>query len=68
MNYIQQHNLVNTTINSNYYKFFIVLSKNRIIEIEQKIANLAKKDRIIYIQEEFEKAWKQLGSKLISRR
>ena len=51
-----------------FYKFFIVLSKDRIPEIEKKIANLPKKDTIIYIQNEFEKSWKRLNDKLYQKR
>ena len=58
MQYIAQHGSVNQPIGNTFYKFFIVLSKPRIEEIEKKIANLSKKDTITYIQDEFQKAWK----------
>lgn len=64
---IQEHNLVKTTINDTFYKFFIVLSKDCVWEIDKKIANLSKKDTIRYIQEEFEKAWKWLNIKLSNK-
>jgi len=56
--YIEQHNLTKYPINDTFYKFFVVISKDRIPEIEKKIANLEKKDTIKYIQNEFEKARK----------
>jgi len=65
---VEQHNLVKYPINDMFYKFFIVLSKDRIPEIEKKIANLPKKDTIIYIQNEFEKSWKRLNDKLYQKR
>ena len=68
MQRIQQHNLVKYPINDAFYKFFIVLSKDRVPELEKKIANFSKKDTIKYIQEEFEKAWKRLNDKLYSKR
>ncbi len=65
---IEQHNLIKYPINNTFYKIFIVLSKNRIPEIEKKIANFSKKDTITYIQEEFEKSWKWLNDKLYQKR
>ncbi len=58
MHSVQIHNSAQTPIHGTFYKIFIVLSKDRIPQIEQKIANLSKKDTIIYIQQEFEKARK----------
>lgn len=58
MGYVQQHKGAETSINNKFYKFFIVLSKDRVGELEQKIANLPKKDIITYVQQEFEKARK----------
>ncbi len=58
MQYVSKNNLVQDSLGNTFYKFFIVLSKSRIEEIEKKIANLPKKDTIIYIQDEFQKAWK----------
>ena len=51
-----------------FYKIFIVLSKDRIPEIEKKIANFEKKDTIMYIQEEFEKARKWLTNRLYGKK
>jgi RNase P protein component len=65
---IQEHNFVKYPINDAFYKIFIVLSKDRVWEIEKKIANSEKKDTIKYIQEEFEKAWKWFTNKLYSKR
>lgn len=65
---IQQHNLVKYPINDMFYKIFIVLSKDRIPEIEKKIANFEKKDTIMYIQEEFEKARKWLTNRLYGKK
>jgi len=67
MERVQQHNLVKYPINDAFYKFFIVLSKDRVWEVEKKIANFSKKDTIKYIQEEFEKARKRLNDKLYRR-
>lgn len=64
MGYIQQQNIVQLPINGGFYKFFIVLSKDRVGELEQKIANLPKKDIIKYIQQEFEKARKWVIARL----
>ena len=58
MESVQKQDLIKNPINDGFYKIFIVLSKDRIPEIEKKIANFSKKDTIIYIQNEFEKAWK----------
>jgi RNase P protein component len=65
---IQKYDLINHPINDSFYKFFIVLSKNRVPEIQQKIANFSKKDTIKYIQAEFEKSWKLMTEKLHGRR
>lgn len=64
---VQENNLVNYTINDAFHKFFIVVSKDRVWEIDKKIANLSKKDTIKYIRQEFEKAWKWFATRLISR-
>ena len=68
MHYIHQQNIVKIPINTVFYKIFIVLSKDRVWEIEKKIANLSKKDTIIYIQKEFEKAWKGFNDRLSAKR
>lgn len=68
MQYIAQHGSVNQPIGNTFYKFFIVLSKPRIEEIEKKIANLSKKDTITYIQDEFQKAWKWCVLRLIPKK
>ncbi len=68
MQRIQQHNIVKYPINDAFYKIFIVLSKDRVPQIEQKIANFTKKDTITYIQEEFEKARKWFTDKLYIKR
>lgn len=65
---VQERNLVESPINDVFYKIFIVLSKDRVWDIDKKIANLSKKDTIIYIQEEFEKAWKWFTTKLCYKR
>jgi hypothetical protein len=65
---IQEHNLVKYPINNWFYKFFIVLSKDRVWELEKKIANFTKKDTIMYVQEEFEKAWKRFNDKLYTKK
>ena len=46
MQSVQKYDLVKHPINDSFYKFFIVLSKNHVPEIQQKIANLSKKDII----------------------
>lgn len=58
---IQRKKVANISIADAWYKFFIVLAKDRVWDIEKKIANLPKKDTIRYIQEEFEKAWKEVN-------
>ncbi len=58
MQYIQEHDIMKNSISDIFYKIFIVLSKDRVWEIDKKIANLSKKDTIRYIQDEFGKAWK----------
>ena len=58
MQYIQEHDIVKNSISDVFYKIFIVLSKDRVWEIDKKIANLSKKDTIRYMQDEFGKAWK----------
>jgi RNase P protein component len=65
---VQQHNLTKFPINDAFYKIFIVLSKDRVWEIDKKIANFTKKDTIKYIQEEFEKSWKWFNDKLYIKR
>ncbi len=65
---IQQHNLVKYPIYDTFYKIFIVISKDRIPEIEKKIANFSKKDTITYIQEEFEKSWKWVNNRFCQKR
>ena len=67
MQRIQQHNLVKYPINDGFYKFFVVLSKDRVWELDKKIANFTKKDTIKYIQEEFEKARKRLDNRLYQK-
>lgn len=62
--YIQEHSLIQHPISDAFYKIFIVLSKERVWEIDKKIANSSKKDTIIYIQEEFEKTWKRFNNRL----
>ena len=64
MQCVQDHNLTKFPINNTFYKIFIVLSKDRVWEIDKKIANFPKKDTIKYIQEEFEKAWKRFDAKM----
>ncbi len=64
MQYVQDHQLIKMPLATLYYKFFVVLSKDRVWEIDKKIANFSKKDTIKYIQEEFEKAWKGMTSKI----
>jgi len=64
MQSIQDNNLAKLPIHDVFYKIFIVLSKDRIWEIDKKIANFTKKDTIKYIQDEFEKARKWLNNKL----
>ena len=66
--YIQEYNLTELPIHDAFYKIFIVLSKDRIWEIDKKIANFTKKDTITYMQEEFEKAWKGFNDKLYVKR
>ncbi len=68
MSYIQKHTLVKYPITTSFYKFFIVLSKDRLWDIEKKIANFPKKDTIKYIEQEFEKSWKRLNNRLSSIR
>jgi len=68
MQRVQEHNLTKFPINDAFYKIFIVLSKDRVWEIEKKIANFSKKDTIKYIQEEFEKAWKRFNDKLYTKK
>lgn len=65
---IQEQDLVKKPINATFYKFFVVVSKNRVDEIVKKIANLSKKDTIKYIQEEFEKSWKWFNYTLYTKR
>lgn len=64
---VQENNLIKYTINDTFHKFFIVVSKDRVWEIDKKIANLSKKDTIKYIRQEFEKAWKWFVVRLSSR-
>ena len=64
---VQEHNLAKFPIHDAFYKVFIVLSKDRVWEIDKKIANFTKKDTIKYIQEEFEKSWKRFNDKLYTR-
>ncbi len=68
MQYIQEHDIVKNSISDVFYKIFIVLSKDRVWEIDKKIANLSKKDTITYIQEEFEKAWKWFNTRMYTKR
>jgi len=64
MHSVQKYDLVKHPINDSFYKFFIVVSKNRVPDIQQKIANFSKKDTIKYIQAEFEKSRKLMTEKL----
>lgn len=64
MSYIQQKAIAQAPIATKFYKFFIVLSKDRVAQLEQKIANLPKKDIITYIQQEFEKSRKWVIARL----
>ncbi len=66
--HIQERNRIKDPIHGSFYKIFIVLSKDRIWEIDKKIANSTKKDTIKYIQEEFEKAWKWFNNRLYTKR
>jgi hypothetical protein len=68
LQYVQEKNIVKNPIHDSFYKIFIVLSKERIWEIDNKIANSAKKDTIKYIQEEFEKAWKWFNNRLYTKK
>ncbi len=65
---IQENNLIESPINDIFYKIFIVLSKDRVWEIDKKIANLSKKDTIKYIQEEFGKAWKWFNNRMYTKK
>jgi RNase P protein component len=62
--YIQTHKLYAQKINTRYYKLFIVLNKHKLEFYEQKIANMDKKDIIIFVQKEFAAAWAALNKKL----
>lgn len=66
--YIQNYNAIKNPINESFYKIFIVLSKDRVWEIDKKIANLSKKDTIKYMQEEFWKSWKQFKDRLSTKK
>lgn len=65
---IQEKRLIESPINDIFYKIFIVLSKDRVWEIDKKIANLSKKDTIKYIQEEFGKAWKWFNNRMYTKK
>lgn len=67
MQAIQDHQRILQDIGGKYYKIFIVLSKERIAEYTQKIANLSKKDTITYIQEEFIKSRKYCTTKITTK-
>lgn len=64
IDYIQSNTLTKMPCNKDYYKFFIVMNKNKLEEFTQKIANLPKKDIIILVQKEFIYARKKLNIKL----
>jgi predicted Zn-dependent peptidase len=64
IDYIQKQQLLSKPIQGMYYKFFVVLNKNRIEECQKKIANFTKKDIISYIQSEFAPSWNRLVQKL----
>jgi len=68
MQRIQEHNATKFPIHNDFYKIFIVLSKDRVWELDKKIANFTKKDTIKYIKEEFEKAWKWFNNKMYQKR
>lgn len=68
MQYIQEHDVVKIPIHDVFYKIFIVVSKERVGEIDKKIANLPKKDTIIYMQKEFERAWKWCNDRLYQKK
>ena len=68
MQHIQQHTLVQNPINTSFYKIFVVVSKDRVWEIDKKIANSSKKDTTAYIQKEFEVSWKQFNERLSSKK
>ncbi len=68
MQSVHKYDLVHHPINDSFYKFFIVVSKNCVPEIQKKIANFTKKDTIRYIQTEFEKSWTLMTEKLHEKR
>ena len=57
MNYIRDHNIVQTQINSQFYKIFINLDKNKLQILTKYIEEHNKSERNSYFQKEFESAF-----------
>ncbi len=62
--WMQTQGLVRSSIDGNFYKVFIVMSKDAAVQIAQKIANSPKKDTIAYMQDEFAKSRKWFTERL----
>ena len=64
MNYIRDHNIINTPINWQFYKIFINLDKNNLPTLIKYIEEHNKSERNLYFQKEFESAFTSLKKHL----
>ncbi len=64
IDYVQNQQLLTKPLWKTYYKFFVVLNKNKLEEFQKGIENFTKKDSIKYVQKEFASSWSKLVIKL----
>ena len=60
MNYIRDHNIVQTQINSQFYKIFINLDKNKLKELTKYLDEHNKSEWNEYFKREFQSAFTSL--------
>ena len=62
MNYIRDNNITTTPINSEFYKIFVNLNKNKLPELIQYIQTHNKSEQNQYFQKEFNSAFTSFQS------
>ena len=62
MNYIRDNNITTTSINSEFYKIFINLDKNKIPELVKYMELHNKSEQNSYFQQEFKSAFTSFQS------
>lgn len=62
MNYIRDNNITTTPINSEFYKIFVNLDKNKLPELVKYIESHNKSEQNVYFQQEFNSAFTSFQS------